>query len=332
MSSKYLALAFILIACTATAQIELATNGGFETGDFTGWQLFPSQPGNITIGTGNGSTFGADVNNTAPASNAFMKHANLGAGLVMPGQAVTISVDLKGVTAIGGLVFVQVFWEISGGGVSGAQLLGPIFADPNPATWTTHTFVTTAGSDVSGGVSVQLEAVTGGAPGSVSSVSYDNVSVTITPTVVNYPGSGDDLELETGINGPVDDTDVKMAAGGDVLTVNVASPGAAFDLSPYTLWVQAVPTAGGVPNLGGLGLPDIHLDLSLGIFVLVDANASTPTGALLIGPGGGTDHFFVLPTALDGLGQSLVFQAVVSSSAANNMIYAATNAFEVVVP
>ena len=330
--TRLTALAVLMIACVATAQTELTTNGGFETGEFTGWQLFPSQPGNITIGAGNGSTFGCDINNTALASNSFLKHANLGAGQVSPGQAVTVSLDMKGVTAAGGIVFVQVFWEISGGGVSGAQLLGPIFADPNPATWTTHTFNLTAGSDVSGGVSVQVEAVTGGAPGSMTVVSIDNVSVSIMSTMATYPGTGDDLELETGINGAADTTDVKTAAGGDTLVVNVSSPGGAFELEPYFLWVQPVSTAAGVPNLGAIGAPEFHLDLAMPVFVLVDAGFPAPTGPALIGPGGGTDHYFILPPALNGLGQSLVFQTLVQSNAAANMIYATSAAHEIIIP
>lgn len=328
MSMKMTTLAILLVASVATAQIELTTNGGFETGDFTGWQLFPSQAGNITIGTGNGSTFGADVNNTLQASNSFMKHNNLGVGTVMPGQDVTVSFDMRGTTAVGGLVFCQMFSE-----GSSAQLFGPFFADPNPAVWTTFSFVYTTGADVTGGISVQLEAVTGGAMGSVSTVSYDNVSATIpNPVVASYPGSGDDLALATGVNGSADSTDIKAAAGGDTVVVNVSSPGGAFDLSPYTLWAHLVPTAGGVPNLGGIGLPDVYLDLALPVFVLVSPDAGSAVGPLLIGPGTGTDHFLSLPAALNGLGQSIVFQSIISSSAANNMIYAATDAHEIQVP
>jgi hypothetical protein len=332
MSTRTLAAALALLVSSVTAQTELTTNGGFETGSFAGWQLFPSQAGNITIGAGNGSTFGADVDNTLPASASVLKHNNLGIGQVMPGQTVTISVDVRGVTAIGGLVFVQLFSEVSGGGVSAAQLFGPIFADPNPATWTTFTFMTNTGPDVSGGVTVQLEAVTGGATGSVAQVAFDNVSVTIMSTMVTYPGSGDDLELTTGVNGPTNGTDVKSAAGGDTLTVNVASPGGSYDLNPYTLVVQAISTAGGVPNLGSLGLGDIYLDLALPYFFVVDATSTAPTGPLVIGAGTGSDHTFVLPPALNGLAQSLVFQSLVASSATSNGVYAITNAHEIIIP
>lgn len=325
MSIRTIAAVMALLVCSVSAQTELTTNGGFETGDFTGWQLFPSQPGNITIVGGNGSTFGANVANTLPASNSFMKHANLGAGQVMPGQAVTVSLDLKGVTAIGGIVFVQVFWEISGGGISGAQLLGPIFADPDPNTWTTHTFNLTAGSDVSGGVSVQLEAVTGGAAGSVSDVTYDNVSVTI-PSGATYPGSGDDLTIGTGINGAPGGPDVKNAVGGDVLSVNVASPGGTYDLFPYYLVLQA-PLTGNVGSFPGF--PELHFDATLPHYFLVDPTLFSPIGPPVVASAGGTTTTYQLPTSLNGLGKSLVLQGVVLSP---SLTIVATDANEIVIP
>ena len=49
----------------------------------------------------------------------------------------------------------------------------------NPNTWTHFSFTTSAGPNVSGGVTLQLTATTGAVIGSVAQVSYDNASVTV---------------------------------------------------------------------------------------------------------------------------------------------------------
>ena len=47
--------------------------------------------------------------------------------------------------------------------------------------WTNFVFNTTAGPDVSGGVTLQLTATTGGDPSSVATIYYDNVSIEVVP-------------------------------------------------------------------------------------------------------------------------------------------------------
>ena len=121
-------------ASPAGAQ-ELLTNGDFETGDFTGWQEFPSAPGNITIASpGSSSSFAANINNTTAPSASLIKNANIGLGTVAADEDVMVSIDVKGSTAIGGVVFVELFSEISGGGVSKSEILGggPLALDPDP--------------------------------------------------------------------------------------------------------------------------------------------------------------------------------------------------------
>ena len=62
------------------------------------------------------------------------------------------------------------FSEVDGGGVSSAVILGgaPLALDPDPTVWTSYSFTTAAGPDVSGGVTLQLAAITGAAVGSTS--------------------------------------------------------------------------------------------------------------------------------------------------------------------
>lgn len=190
MSSKTLFAAVALTAAAVSAQsapVELANNGGFETGDFTGWTLFPSAPGNIAIATpGQMSAFAGCVDNMVAPSASLIKNANIGVGTVMPGESITITFDAKGSTANGGVVFAEFFSEVAGGGVSRSEILGgaPLALDPNPNTWTAFSFTTTTGPDVSGGVTLQLAGITGAVGGSVAQVCFDNASVTVMrPTV-----------------------------------------------------------------------------------------------------------------------------------------------------
>lgn len=169
-----------LVASVSSA-IELTSNGGFEAGDTSGWVSFPTANStfNLTNDAASGS-FAAEVFNNDLASSAVVKQANLGVGLVNPGDEVTISFAAKGEGAIGGVAFAEFFSEISGGGVSSSQILGG-----GPLTLTgeyqTFNFTTTAGPDVSGGVTLQFAAVTGGATGSVSVLFIDSASVSVIP-------------------------------------------------------------------------------------------------------------------------------------------------------
>ena len=190
MFKSILAVAAISIFAMSAqaAPLELAVNRDFETGDFTGWVLFPSTPGNITIiSPGNASTYAGCINNTTSTSASVMKNANIGVGTVVPGETITISFDARGATALGGVVFPEFFSELSGGGVSKAEILGgaPLALDANPAVWKTFNYTTTAGPDVSGGVTLQLGAITGADQGSTSEVYFDNISVTVDRTPVS---------------------------------------------------------------------------------------------------------------------------------------------------
>jgi len=165
---------------------ELTINGDFETGDLTGWQSFAAANNGTFAATSaqaNGGTFSglmvADVDGIGSPSFPVVKQANIGVGTITPNTAVTVTFDLFGsVAGAGGVVFAELFSELSGGGVSKSEILGggPLF--PN-GTWTTYTFNTTTGNDVSGGITLQLKADCGGNSGCVINAYFDNVSVTI---------------------------------------------------------------------------------------------------------------------------------------------------------
>ncbi|MGD8608228.1 MAG: hypothetical protein PVH21_13105, partial [Myxococcales bacterium] len=165
---------------------ELAINGDFETGDATGWLTDFVAPNNgtftVTSAQSNGGTYSGNLVASVPAEGGppsfpLIKQANIGIGTVQPNSTVEISFDLFGsVSGAGGVFFAEFFSELSGGGTSKSEILsgGPLF--PN-GTWTTYSFTTTTGPDVSGGVTLQLKADCGANPGCTVDAYIDNVSV-----------------------------------------------------------------------------------------------------------------------------------------------------------
>lgn len=152
-------------------------NGDFETGDFSDWETFDNG-GSITItapGSG-GAGSAANLSITAPG-NPTLKQTGIGAGQLVPDRQVTVSFDWKGTAAAGGVIDIQLFSEQSGGGVTKADLVQG--GDAFPADWTTVGPLNyTTGPDVSGGMTIQITAICGGAMGCVSDVFIDNVVIT----------------------------------------------------------------------------------------------------------------------------------------------------------
>ncbi|MBB6431264.1 PEP-CTERM sorting domain-containing protein [Algisphaera agarilytica] len=184
LSTRFVAAAAVATALStsASAQIELTTNGDFETGDLTGWTQFETGPGQQSVTTSNPSagTYAGNINNDVALSNSLWKQANIGIGQVAIGDKVTISFDARGSYAVpGGVAFAEFFQELSGGGTSGGGILGgaPLAISGDPEEWTTFTFDWTITGDVSGGVTLQLGATNGPAGG--TNMFYDNVSVTV---------------------------------------------------------------------------------------------------------------------------------------------------------
>ena len=186
-------IAFSLFTGAAQAA-QLAVNGGFETGDFTGWTLFPGSLGSAgqevsSINPSSG-TFSGHLTEPAPAAN-IIKQANLAPGAWTAGQEVSISFDIRGSAANGGVLFAEFFTEISGGGTSSSVILGggPLFPDGDPDVWTTYNFTAIVGPDSSGGITLQFNAACAPIDGCNADYFIDNVSIIADVNPVPVPAA-----------------------------------------------------------------------------------------------------------------------------------------------
>ena len=170
---------------------DIAINGGFETGEFNdgspdaSWQQFPNG-GLQAITTDNpaSGTYAANLTvpvrgPTDPAVDNLIKNANLAAGDLTPGQEITVTWDMRGsLIGAGGVVFVELFSELSGGGTSKAEIYTNAPLSPT-ADWQSFSWTTTLGPDVSGGVTLQLKASCGPVEGCGVDVYFDNVTIVV---------------------------------------------------------------------------------------------------------------------------------------------------------
>ena len=166
--------------------VEIAVNGGFESGDFTGWTKFEATPGDQTINSSTAGdpssegVFHLEINNTASGTNSLIKQERVGLGTVTPGIAWTVTFDARGSFDPGGVAFAQVFSETAGGSenCTGCGILGsaPLGLNPDPTVWTSFSFSGTAGPNTES-LTLQLEAVTGG--GNLANVFYDNITIVV---------------------------------------------------------------------------------------------------------------------------------------------------------
>ncbi|QSE97438.1 immunoglobulin-like domain-containing protein [Fulvivirga lutea] len=177
MKNFILLIGATLVSVMLTAQ-DLAVNGDFETGDNTGWTV--SELGGtfaVTTEQAQAGTFSGKLS-AGQAQEVLIKQANLSDVSVTPNTSVTITFDMYGtLTGAGGVVFPELFSELSGGGTSKSEILsgGPIFPTE---TWTSYSYTTTTGPDVSGGITLQLKAGCGSDPCTVDAY-FDNVTITM---------------------------------------------------------------------------------------------------------------------------------------------------------
>ena len=163
----------------SSAEGELVTNGGFESGDFSGWEVYDGGTKAVVNTDQNGGTYSASLSSTNGGGDAVIKAANLASGSITTGQTATISFDLKGsMTGAGGVVFAQFFHEKAEGGTSNGE--GILSGAPLAlsSSWQSHSYTSVISGEVAGGVSLQLKAGCGGDACTVDAY-FDNVSVTV---------------------------------------------------------------------------------------------------------------------------------------------------------
>ena len=190
-------------------QVELTTNGDFETGDTSDWLDFPTGGSSFLAVDAPAAdvfagSFSGMIENTAEASNAFVRQANIGIGIVQPSTQVNISFWAKGSGEAGGVQFAEFFSEAEQG-VSSTEILGgaPLFLTD---TYEFYEFTVMTGSDVTNGVTLQMGATTGANIGSEATFFFDDVSVTTL-------GDGAGVQGDFNGDGDVDGDDVDFYIG-----------------------------------------------------------------------------------------------------------------------
>lgn len=180
------------LSAGAVQAAQIAVNGGFETGDFTGWAQYPSGGTTQTIITSNTSsgTYAANVNIPvgAGAVNNVLKQERIGGGLLSAGQTISVSFDFRGSAADGGVLFLENFTETLVGPPS-HQDLSVLNPNADSSLWTTFAYDYTLGSDVSGGYTLQFAAVCGASNNCFADYYFDNISITADVNAVPVPAA-----------------------------------------------------------------------------------------------------------------------------------------------
>jgi hypothetical protein len=172
--------ALLLAAAPSQAAItELINNGGFESGDLSGWDSSNSVSINTSTDGPSSGAYSAFFQNGSPAAND-LKQTNLGAGFLTANQEVRVSFDYRGTSSAGGVLNAAIFSMIDGGGVSSTLNLNggaPLFPNGDPSVWNNYSATVNLGDDVSGGIDFLISAPCGAAAGCVSDYYVDNISV-----------------------------------------------------------------------------------------------------------------------------------------------------------
>ena len=177
----------------------LLTNGDFEAGDLSSWDL--AENGG-TIAADNtqdsGSTWSVRLS-AGPSQAPALSQTNLAVGTVSPGDLIDISFDMCGTLGgAGPVVFPALLSEFGIGAGADRQNLDTFVAVPS--VWTRYNYQGIAGVDVTGGISIQFDVVCGGDPSCTAEVYFDNISATIGGGIV--PGSASGNSCAAGGPGP----------------------------------------------------------------------------------------------------------------------------------
>jgi hypothetical protein len=141
-----------------------------------------------------------------------------------------------------------------------------------------------------------------------------------------FPGSREDLDLATGVNGPATIgpfADFKTALPGEIIVLNMFSPLGSHDFKPLNLITQVF--TAGAPPASPFGFPNTYVNPGApNLFVLLDGSQNFGIfGPPIVIPGG-TILQLQVPAGLAGL--EALFQALVITPGANNGFFVTSNA------
>ncbi len=236
----------------------------------------------------------------------------------------TASVEIVFRNAFGGQV----------GGAAGFQQLGPVTAadrmNQTVLIQREGDFAVPAGTST---IDVTLRFDDAGGPFGSFALA-DRIEVVVYDTLLGgpskFPGTGEDLRLFSGVNGPPTSgpgNDVETAAALDILSLRVESPNGTFDYAPLVLGANLFPT--GFPP--ATGIPGLALD-PLQLVPILNGFGCAGFGCALVLPGG-TSVNVVIPPSLGG--NSVLIQAFALQGGFNppaNGVFAGSDAHEIVIP
>ena len=169
---------------------DIAQNGGFETGDFSGWAQYAIAAGtsqSITTVNPSAGTYAGNVNIAVGAGgvNNVLKQERLldGTGLLSAGDIVSYSFDYRGSAADGGVLFLENFCETDD--VLCGQDLFQLNATSN---WQTFSGNFTLGAGVTA-YTLQFAAVCGASPTCTTDYYFDNVVINADIEAVPVPAA-----------------------------------------------------------------------------------------------------------------------------------------------
>ncbi len=187
--TKLVAATGILLFAGTVQAAQIEINGGFETGDFSGWAQYPSNGTTQSITTINPSSgaYAANLNIAAGAGavNNVLKQERLldGTGLLSEGDIISYSFDVRGSAADGGVLFLENFCETDN------PLCGQNLSVINATSdWQTITGDFTLGAGVTA-YTLQFAAVCGASASCTADYYFDNISITADVSAVPVPAA-----------------------------------------------------------------------------------------------------------------------------------------------
>jgi hypothetical protein len=151
------------------------TNGGFELGD-SNWLLINNNGAtSISSTENNGGTKSAKIE-SGKFDNPGVKQERFAVGTVLPNTQYEVKFDVKQQTLVdGAVVNAFVFSETNTTNPAVQHILTPITL--SQGNWSSNTLTFTTAADVTGGISLLIEVVCGGADSCNGVVFIDNVSL-----------------------------------------------------------------------------------------------------------------------------------------------------------